>query len=92
VAELAITMAGTALAAAFAAAALLIALGLRRDRQTRVVFIACCTILAVSAALPLAGIVNRHIGEWSQFRTMAWRYVDIARSQVATGRAFGGGA
>ena len=71
VAELAITMEGTALAAVFAAAVLLIALGLRQDRQTRVVLMACCTLLAVAAALPIASFVNRPIGEWLHFGALA---------------------
>jgi MFS family permease len=88
VAELAITMEGMALATVIAAAALLFALGLRRDRGLLVVFIVCFTLLAVSASMPIASIVNRHIGEWSQLRAMAWRYVEIARSQGATLQEF----
>lgn len=88
VAELAITMEGTALAAVIAAAALLFALGLRRDRRTRVVLMVCFTLPAVSASIPIASIVNRHIGEWSPFRAMAWGYVETARSRGATRQEF----
>jgi hypothetical protein len=86
VAELAITLEGMALATVIAAAVLLFGLGLASHRGARVVLMVCFTLLAVSASIPIASIVNRRIGEWSQFGAMAWRYVESARSQGATGQ------
>jgi hypothetical protein len=87
-AELGVLAALTALMAMLAGIAGLAWLGWTRLRLVRWACIAAATAWLLVAALPALVIGNRHVAEWSTFRTIALQEVARARTAGATSHSF----